>query len=285
MNETPLSGLSAIADDYDAVLCDVWGVLHNGVAPHHGAVDALTRLRGAGKAVLLITNAPRPASSVIAQLRDIGVPDGAFDAVVSSGDVVRQHMDAAGYRSVFHLGPARDHCLFEGTGVAFHPHIPKAGVDAIVATDLLRREETPDDYREKLAGLVPLGLPFVCANPDLVVERGGSIIYCGGSLARVYEEEGGTALQFGKPHLPIYDLARAKIAEIKPDAARILAIGDGLPTDIDGANRQGLDVLFVTNGIHVDELGEEDRPDPAKVAARLAAEGLAARDFMPRLSW
>ncbi|MEM8663296.1 MAG: TIGR01459 family HAD-type hydrolase [Pseudomonadota bacterium] len=283
MTDMPLSGLSAIADDYDAVLCDVWGVLHNGVAPHHGAVDALTRLRGAGKVVLLLTNAPRPAAAVIAQLRRIGVPDGAYDAVVTSGDVVRAHLVEAGYKTVFHLGPERDYSLFDETDITFRPHVE--GAEAIVATDLLERHQTPEDYRAQLAALVPLGLPFVCANPDLVVERGGTIIHCGGSLAKVYEEEGGTALQFGKPHAPVYETARAKVDELRPGAARILAIGDGLPTDIKGAHRQGLDVLFVTNGIHVDELGEEDRPDPAKVNARLSQEGLAARNFIAKLAW
>ncbi|MEM9221633.1 MAG: TIGR01459 family HAD-type hydrolase [Pseudomonadota bacterium] len=283
MTAAPLAGLSAIADDYDAVLCDVWGVLHNGVAPHPAAVDALTNLRRSGKPVVLLTNAPRPHWSVVAQLDEIGIHREAYDEVVSSGDVVVRHMKEAGYGHVYHLGPERDYCLFEEAGVSFAANAD--GVDAIVATDLLQRHETPDVYRAHLASLVALDLPFVCANPDLVVERGGHIIHCGGSLARVYEEEGGTALQFGKPHEPVYGLARERVEALKPGASRVLAIGDGLFTDITGANRQGLDVLFITNGIHVDELGSHDEPDTAKVHARLADEGLTAHTFIPKLAW
>jgi len=283
MTDRPIPGLSAIADDYDAILCDVWGVVHNGVAAHRAAVDALARFRATGKPVVLITNAPRPSEPVVQQLAALGVSGTAFDAAVSSGDVVKRHLVEAGYRNVFHIGPARDLSLFEDTGLDFAA--AAEGADAIVATDLRSDAHTPEDYRGELAAMVPLGVPFICANPDVVVERGGAIIHCGGALAKVFEEAGGTALQFGKPHGPIYDVALGEIRQRAPRAQRVLAIGDGLPTDVAGANRQGLDVLFITGGIHVHELGAPGAPEPRKVHDRLAREGLGARHFAPALAW
>lgn len=283
MPDAPLPGLAAIADDYDAILCDVWGVVHNGVAAYEGAADALSRFRAMGKTVILMTNAPRPAPPIVEQLRALGVPETAFDEVVSSGEVVRRHLKDAGYRHAHHIGPERDHSLFESVGLPFSDDPDRA--DVIVATDLRDNDDSPEDYREELAALVGHPAPFVCANPDIIVERGGRLIYCGGSLARVFEEAGGTALQFGKPHKPIYDLSRERVQAINPGAARLLAIGDGLPTDIAGANAHGLDVLFVTNGIHTMELGEPGRPDPEKVRERLVEEGLRATHYMPMLAW
>ncbi len=283
MLDAPLPGLAAIADEYDAILCDVWGVVHNGVAAYASAGEALRRFRALGKPVILMTNAPRPAAPIIAQLTRVGVPGDAYDEVVSSGEVVRRHLREGGYTKAFHIGPERDYSLFDETGIPFANE--REGADVIVATDLRSDAETPDDYRAELAALVNHPAPFICANPDIVVERGGTIIHCGGSLAKVFEEEGGTAMQFGKPHRPIYDLSRERVRHYAPDATRLLAIGDGLPTDITGANANGLDVLFITNGIHQHELGRPGQPDPAKVRARLAAEGLGAAHFMPTLAW
>ena len=283
MLNAPLSGLAAIADDYDAILCDVWGVVHNGVAAYPGAGEALGHFRALGKPVILMTNAPRPADPIIRQLTRIGVPAEAYDEVVSSGEVVRRHLREGGYRRAFHIGPERDFGLFDDTGIPFAD--ARDGADVIVVTDLRSDAETPEDYRAELAALVDDPAPFICANPDIVVERGGTIIHCGGSLAKVFEEEGGTAMQFGKPHRPIYDLSRERVRALAPEATRFLAIGDGLPTDITGANAHGIDVLFITNGIHQPELGKPGRPDPGKVRDRLAAEGLSATHFMPALAW
>ncbi|WMS43864.1 TIGR01459 family HAD-type hydrolase [Acuticoccus sp. MNP-M23] len=283
MTDAPISGLSAIADDYDAILCDVWGVLHNGVAAHDAASDALARFRQTGKPVVLLTNAPRPSGPVIDQLMRLGALRDAFDTVVSSGDVVRQHLIDEGFRRVYHLGPSRDLTLYDGTAIELVNSADEA--DAIVGTDMRSDDEVPADYSDEIAALSALSVPFICANPDIVVERGGDIVYCGGALAKIYEDMGGMARQFGKPHAPIYKMALGRIAEIAPDAKRVLAIGDGLPTDITGANRQGLDVLFITNGIHVHELGENGVPDPAKVRERLGKEGLSASHFIAKLGW
>lgn len=283
MLNAPLPGLAAIADDYDAILCDVWGVVHNGVAAYEGAGEALSKFRALGKPVILMTNAPRPAAPIEAQLARLGVPRDAFDEIISSGVCVRQHLIDADYKAAFHIGPERDLGLYEDTGIAFADTADAA--DVIVASDMRTDHHTPEDYREELAALVGHPAPFISANPDVVVERGGTIVYCGGALAKVFEEEGGTAMQFGKPHAPIYELSRKRVEALAPGARRLLAIGDGLPTDITGANRHGIDVLFVTNGIHAHELGEPGKPDPEKVRARLAEEGLSAAHFIPLLAW
>ncbi|MEM0909285.1 MAG: TIGR01459 family HAD-type hydrolase [Pseudomonadota bacterium] len=283
MTAAPLAGLSSIADDYDAILCDVWGVVHNGIAAHHSAADALAQFRALGKPAVLVTNAPRPAAPIIAQLNHLGVRADAYDHVVSSGDVVRQHLKDARYQSIYYIGPSRDHPLFEGVTVTFTEDAGAA--DAIVVTDLRSDDHMPDDYREELRALVPSSVPFISANPDVVVERGGNIVYCGGALAQMFDDLGGSARQFGKPHRPIYDRALEVIAEAAPGAKRILAIGDGLPTDITGANRHGLDVLFITDGIHAHEIGVPGAPDHDKLHERLGTEGLTANHYMPKLAW
>ena len=278
-----LAGLSHIAERYDALLVDVWGVLHDGVNAHPGASEAMLRFRGRGP-VVLMTNAPRPSPPVVDQLAEIGVPRDAFDAIVSSGDVVRASLVERGFEAVYHLGPDRDLPLYEGTGMRLTDRAEDA--EAIVCAGLRNDDEdTPEDYRGQLADMVALGTPFVCANPDVIVERGGTMVYCAGALAAIYEEEGGRAEQFGKPHPPIYDAARRLIEERSPGAKRILIVGDGLATDITGANAQGVDALFVTGGIHAQEFGDTDAPDAEKVAAKLRAEGLTAAYFAPRLVW
>ncbi len=283
MTDAPIPGLSAIADDYDAILCDVWGVMHNGVAAHDAASDALSRFRKAGKPVVLLTNAPRPSGPVIDQLMRLGASRDAFDTVVSSGDVVRKHLIDEGYRKVYHLGPSRDMTLYDGTHIELVDSADEA--EAIVGTDMRSDTEVPADYTAEIGALTGLSIPYICANPDIVVERGGDIVYCGGALAEIYERMGGSAKQFGKPYAPIYEMGLARIADLAPGASRVLAIGDGLPTDITGANRQGLDVLFITHGIHVHELGENGVPDPEKVRARLEKEGLTARHYIAKLGW
>jgi HAD superfamily hydrolase (TIGR01459 family) len=279
----PLPGLSAIADRYDAIICDVWGVLHDGVHAHAGVPEALSAFRERGP-VVLVTNAPRPSGPVVAQLETLGVRRDAFDGIVSSGDVVRDHLIAEDFRRVYHIGPTRDLPLYEGTAMRLVGTPEEA--DVVVAAGM-RDDDTdkPEDYRDELARCLAAGAPFVCANPDIIVERGAAFVWCAGALARIYDEMGGAARQFGKPHDPIYRAALAKIAERTGPSPRVLAVGDGLPTDITGANRQGFDVLFITEGIHAADLGPSLQPDPARVSGRLAAEGLRADYFMPRLAW
>lgn len=277
-----LTGLSAIADDYDAVLCDVWGVLHNGLAAHTGAPDALRRFQARGP-VVLMTNAPRPSTPVIAHLASLGITDG-WDAIVSSGDVVRRLLIEDGVRSVYHIGHARDLPLYEGTGITVVETGERA--DMIVLAGLRDDDtETPEDYRDEMAALAASGMPALCANPDVVVERGEQLLYCAGALAKMLEDLGRPVVQVGKPHAPIYRVAMAEVHARAPDARRVLVIGDGLPTDIRGAVNEGIDALFITDGIHQAEVGTPGSPDPGKVTARLMADGLDVPYYAPRLVW
>lgn len=281
------TGLSALAPDYDALLVDVWGVLHNGVTAFAPATDALTRFRReTGGRVVLITNAPRPAPPIVEQLGVLGVPDNAFDAVVTSGDVTLGQISGLGVEPVYHIGPERDLSLFEGLGVRL---VGPEDAEAICCTGLFDDVgETPEDYRERLTGLAGRKLPFVCANPDIVVQRGNDTVYCAGAIAALYAELGGEVRQAGKPHPPIYELALARLGDHlgrTPDRDRVLAIGDGLMTDIKGAVGQGLAALLITAGIHSAEFGAPDTPDPRRVADRLGRDGLAVRAVLPRLAW
>lgn len=283
MPDQPIAGLSAIADDYDALLCDVWGVLHNGVRAHPGAAEALARFRDRGP-VVLVTNAPRPSGPVVEQLEFLGIPRDAYDAIVSSGDVVRAHLLERGVGRVYHIGMDRDLPLYEGTAIRA-VDAPEEAEMVVIAGPRDDGNGPAEAYREEMARIVALGLPVACANPDIVVERGGELLLCAGALAQLAEELGGTVLQFGKPHAPIYERALGEVRARAPGARRALVVGDGLPTDITGANRHGFDALFITDGIHADELGVRGEPDPARVAARLAAEKLEAAHFATRLTW
>ena len=279
------SGLRAIAETHDALLCDVWGVLHNGVRVYADAADALQRFRAQGGKVVMITNSPRPSPGVIAQFADLGVPDGVFDAVVTSGDVTRTLIeDAAG--SVWLLGPERDEPLFAGLDVT---RASEADCDNIVCTGLFHDEqETPDDYRDRLTALAARNVPMICANPDIVVERGERMIYCAGSLAQLYVELGGEVRIAGKPHAPIYALARKTLDTLpgdQVDPSRIIAVGDGMPTDVKGAVDNGLDLLYISAGIHAAHYGPADAPDANALEAFMAADGVTPTAWMPRLQW
>ncbi len=256
-----VSRLDDIVPHYRAVLCDVWGVIHNGVAYAPAAAQALSSARNRGVVVILVTNAPRPAASVIAQLDRLGFPHAAYDRVVTSGDVTRD-LVAEGPRKVFHLGPERDLPLFDGTGVEL---VEAFEASVVVCTGLFDDEtETPDNYGEMLRGFRSRNLPLVCANPDIVVERGDRLIYCAGALAQAYGQLGGTTHIAGKPHRPIYDLAIAVASEVSASALtrdHVLAIGDGVLTDIKGAENAGLEAVYVSGGIHAAEHGDRDKPD------------------------
>ncbi|MCW1840855.1 TIGR01459 family HAD-type hydrolase [Prosthecomicrobium hirschii] len=281
-----VSGLSVLAPRYRAVLSDVWGVLHNGMTAFQPAHEALSAYRAAGGKVVLITNAPRPAGPIHQQLAGYGVPRHAYDDIVTSGDVTRDLLATRPERAVIHIGPDRDLTLYDGLPGRL---ADDAAGEIVSVTGLLDDDiESPDDYRDRLAALAARGLPMVCANPDIVVERGDKLVWCAGALARLYEEFGGEVIMLGKPFRPIYDAARARIEALcsGPLGNRdILAIGDGLPTDIRGADAQGFDVLFVTGGIHAADFGDPEAPDLALVAARLRSEGLGAAAVMPRLVW
>ena len=283
---TLLPHFSSLAPDYDVLLCDVWGVVHNGLAAFPDACDALMRARARGAAVVFITNSPRPRESVDAQLKHLHVPPEAYDAIVSSGDVTRSVIEARRGKSLHFLGPERDRPVFSGLNVKF---APVESADYVVCTGLIDDDvETPDDYRDRLQAMLARKLFMVCGNPDVVVERGDRLVYCAGALADLYATMGGEVLYAGKPYRPIYDLAFKRAAEAfgrEVPLKRVLAVGDSLRTDLKGARAAGIDFLFVTGGIHAEELGGRDKPDPSALARAFVAAGEVPKAVMQRLVW
>jgi len=277
---------STLAGGYDVVLSDVWGVIHNGIASFPEACDALARFRAKGGSVALITNAPRPGQVVVKLLDRLKVPRDCYDAIVSSGDVTRAVMAARPQKAVFHIGPERDLPIFDGLDLRF---VPLDEADYVVCTGLFNDEvETPENYRELLTAVRARNLFMLCGNPDLVVERGEQLLYCAGALADLYGTLGGEVLYAGKPHRPIYDLALERIAALRGGPAslkRVLAIGDSVRTDLTGATGFGIDCLFVTAGIHAEELGDRHDPDPAAVNRIFADAGLVPKAVTRRLMW
>jgi len=263
MTSRPLpayAALGELAGRYDAILCDVWGVIRDGDSLITPALDALVRFRQGGGLVCLVSNSPRRAPSLERFLRGMGAPDGVWDAAVTSGDATHALLSRFAPGPAYKLGPDFDDPIYAGTGLEFAP-LERAKV--ISCTGLADYEtETPDDYTGFLQRAAALDLPMVCANPDIVVQGpGGKLLYCAGALAKAYEALGGTALYAGKPHPPIYELARMALSELSGKTVandRILAIGDGLTTDLAGANREQLDCLFITGGINS---GAIDWPD------------------------
>ena len=277
---------SALAAGYDAVLSDVWGVIHNGVAVFPEACDALARFRAGGGRVVLITNAPRPGAVVVKLLDQLAVPHEAYDAIVSSGDVTRAVMAGRPGKSVLHIGPERDLPIFDGLGLHF---VSLEQADYVVCTGLSHDEvETPENYRELLGRMRARGLFMLCGNPDLVVERGERLVYCAGAIADLYGEMGGEVLYAGKPYRPIYDQALDQVADLdgrRPALDRVLAIGDSVRTDLKGAADLGVDCLFVTAGIHAEELGSRHDPDVTVLAKIFADAGIAPKAVTRRLLW
>ncbi len=275
-----IAGLNELAADYDAVLSDVWGVVHNGEHAYEPAAVALRAFREKGGKVVLITNSPRPREDVLRQFGDIGVSEGICDSIVTSGDVTRELVRQVG-GDVHHIGPARERSFFDGLDVNF---VDLETAKTIVCTGLIDDEvETPDDYRDMLARGVERRLPMICANPDFVVERGERMIWCAGALARVYAELAGEVRLAGKPHKPIYDVALAAVGDV--DRRRVLCIGDGMPTDVAGAQASGLDLLYISAGIHSAEYGPADDPDAERLAAFVKEQGATPVATMPRLVW
>ncbi|MFN3657649.1 MAG: TIGR01459 family HAD-type hydrolase [Pseudolabrys sp.] len=278
--------LSALAADYDVVLSDIWGVVHNGVTAFPHACDALMRMRARGATVVLVTNAPRPSEVVARQLEKLHVPREVYDAIVSSGDVTRGVIEERRGKTLFHMGPERDRSIFTGLNVTF---APLESADYVICSGLDDDEvETPDDYRARLEVMLKRGLFMVCGNPDVVVERGNRLVYCAGAIADLYATMGGEVLYAGKPYRPIYDMALAKAeaaAGRKIAPARVLAIGDSVRTDLKGARTAGVDFLFVTSGIHADELGGRDKPDTGALKHVFAAAGEMPKAVMRELVW
>src|SRR6266571_3318929 len=277
---------STLAPGYDAVLCDVWGVVHNGIVAHAEAADALARFRQQGGTAMLISNAPRPGEWVVRSLDRLGVPHAAYDGIITSGDVTRAFLAGHPGETVLLIGPQRDHSILDGLNVAFGD---VEAADYAVCTGLYDDEvETPEDYRGLLARMRERALFMVCANPDLVVERGDRLVYCAGAVADLYAALGGEVLYAGKPHRPIYDAALARNAAARgvPFAtARVLAIGDSIRTDLAGAAALGIDGVFITRGIHAEELGHRDDPDLDRLGRFFAEAGVTPKAVMRQLAW
>jgi HAD superfamily hydrolase (TIGR01450 family) len=271
-------------DAYDVVLCDVWGVLHNGVDVFPGAGEALSAAREKGLTVVLITNSPRPSPGVISQLKAMGVLDNAFDRIVTSGDVTRT-LIAQGPKKIFLLGPERDLPLMDGLDVTV---VGADEANCVVCTGLFDDEiETPENYHDMLVDFQKRSVPLICANPDLIVERGHKMIPCAGAVAAYYQQLGGETRVAGKPHKPIYEAAFAAAREARGgeiDKARVIAIGDGMPTDVKGAVDAGLDLLYIAGGIHAGEYTVNGQIDEAILKAYLSGEGVTPAFWMPRLS-
>ena len=255
-----IDGLGALSGRYDAILCDIWGVLHNGREAFVPASAALAAFRRAGGTVALITNAPRPNPIIRDQAVHFGVSPDAFDAVVTSGDVALEMIVGRGKAPLHHIGPPRDQALIAAAaerGVAPAVVGPEEAAYVLCTGLFDDSHETPEDYAGLLAGFAERGAPMICANPDLVVHRGAKLVYCAGALAELYEALGGETIYAGKPYPAIYRVSLERIAALRgaPVAPeRVLAIGDALRTDLAGATAFGLDALFVADGIHRDEL-------------------------------
>jgi len=267
----------------EVVLSDIWGVVHNGLESFPEACEALHTFRQQGGTVILITNAPRPADSVQRQLRKLGVADETYDAIVSSGDLTRHFVADHPGKKIFWVGPERDSSIHRGLDA---PLTPLEAADYIICTGLFDDEtESAEDYRSMLLQARERRLTLICANPDIVVERGDRLIYCAGAIAELYRELGGEVIFYGKPHRPIYERAMALAAEQRGKPAepgRVLAIGDSVRTDLAGAHGFGIDCLFVTRGIHSEEFEGIDQLDVASVKELF---GHPPRALMRELRW
>ena len=268
-----VNALSDISAQYDALFVDLWGCVHNGVRAFDAANKALIEYRAGGGIVVLVTNSPRPRAQVEQQLADFGVARDAWDSIASSGDSARSalFLGAVGQK-IYFIGTDAELPFFEPLKLIDDPiqisHVPIEEAEGIVCTGLPTSDGTPDDVRAPLLYAKHKGLKLLCANPDIIVDRGEKREWCAGAVAQAYTEMGGTSLYFGKPHAPIYDLARRRLSAIRPNISddRILAIGDGITTDIQGAIGEGIDSLFITGGLAAKETATVTQPDPEKLS-------------------
>lgn len=275
--------LRELVGGIDVLLCDIWGVVHNGLVSFPEACDALRAFRAQGGTVILITNAPRPADSVQRQLRKLGVADDIYDAIVSSGDLARNFVMSRLGQSIYWIGPERDNSIHRGLNAVF---APLEQADYIVCTGPFDDEsESAEDYRAMMQLALRRGLTLICANPDIVVERGDRLVYCAGAIAELYRELGGDVIFYGKPHRPIYDRALALAAARRGSTTplgRVLAIGDSVRTDLAGAQALGIDCLFVTRGIHAGEFEGIEGMESEEIRALFGHPPLA---LMRELKW
>ncbi|MEM6549783.1 MAG: TIGR01459 family HAD-type hydrolase [Pseudomonadota bacterium] len=286
MSPTILSSIDEIVGAYDALLVDLWGCYHNGLTPYPAAVDALRRFRDRGGLVVLLTNAPRPAGSVRGFLASIGAPEESWDGIMSSGEACQRALGSRAYGShYYYVGPDRDLHMLGDVGLA---PVTLEDAEAILCTGLFDdATEGPEHYAERIADWRDRGLSLLCANPDVIVDRGDLRLYCAGAIAEAYEAAGGTVVWFGKPHRPTYDQSFALIEELagRPvPRQKVLAMGDGVHTDVKGAIDYGVDVVFVTGGLATAETGgDPEVPDPALLDAFLRSHGQAPGYAIGRL--
>jgi len=252
-----IDGIGALAASYQAMIIDLWGVIHDGVTLYPGVADTLRALSDAGMPYAMLTNAPRRAATIRRSMERMGLAGELMEHIMASGEAtflgLKDRCDAwydgTGQRCL-HIGPARDKGLFKGLDIEQVADV--ADAELIVNTGPWRDGETVEDYQDLMAAGARRGLKMVCANPDLEVIRGGRRIICAGALAARYEELGGDVLHYGKPHPPIYRMCLAELGDPPPD--RVLAIGDSLRTDIAGATAMGMDSVLVVGGIHGEEI-------------------------------
>jgi len=276
-----VNALSDISAQYDALFVDLWGCVHNGVRAFDAANKALIEYRAGGGIVVLVTNSPRPRAQVEQQLADFGVARDAWDSIASSGDSARSalFLGAVGQK-IYFIGTDAELPFFEPLKLIDDPiqisHVPIEEAEGIVCTGLPTADGTPDDVRGPLLYAKQKGLKLLCANPDIIVDRGDKREWCAGAVAQAYSEMGGTSLYFGKPHAPIYDLARRRLSAIRPNIPddRIMAIGDGITTDIQGAIGEGIDSLFITGGLAAKETATVTQPDPEKLSQYVSEKQL-----------
>ncbi|WP_409432201.1 TIGR01459 family HAD-type hydrolase [Litorimonas sp. RW-G-Af-16] len=272
-----LSGLGQIAEDYDAVFCDIWGVIHDGQTPFRAACEALERFQQERGPVIMLSNSPKPSVAIPDSFREIGVPGEFWDAIVTSGDATIDELSRRAPGPAYKIGPERDDVLYDGLEMHFTEMSDAAFISC---TGMFDDDDAPDDYVELLTKAQEQGLPFICANPDVKVRVGDKVIWCGGALAQMYEKMDGKVIYAGKPHPPIYRLCRAWLEEVTgyvPPPERILCIGDNIFTDLLGAQRQDYDCLFIQDGLY-----------GAKTETfknLLTKHKITARYMAPNLSW
>jgi HAD superfamily hydrolase (TIGR01459 family) len=283
-----LTSAGDLLSRYDVAFCDVWGVVHNGLTAFPRACEALARFRRSGGTVVLVSNAPVPRDQVAAMLTSRSVPRDTYDAIVSSGDIALTRIDAAGHQALYCIGPHdRDSALFDRVGNRRATSLQAA--DAILCSGLADdRNETAQTYRPMLEAALSRNLPFVCANPDLVVDVGGRLYLCAGAIAEVYEAMGGEVYWAGKPHASAYGTALATAQDLRGQTvspSRIIAIGDAVRTDLKAAQGAGVDALFIASGIHRHEAMAGEEIDPARLASLFQLSPAPAIGAMPYLAW
>jgi len=264
-----IPALSEISAQYDALFVDLWGCVHDGVTAYPEAIAALQAYRKSGGIVILVTNSPKPREGVAAQLGQFGVPADAYDSIASSGDSARSAMfrGMVGEKVYFMGEWTRDSGFFDPIEIINDPaqitRVPLQEAEGIVCCGPFDPMADPAVNRADFLYAKQKGMKLLCANPDIVVDRGEVREWCAGALAALYTEMGGESLYFGKPHPPIYDLARRRLNTFanKVDSSRILGIGDGIHTDIQGAQGEDIDSLFITGGLAALETKTKDQPD------------------------